>query len=876
MRRLSAPHLFVVGLLAAAGCGGGGGSEPAGPPKVASVTVTLGQPQIEAGLTTFASALYFDSKQAALSGRTVTYASSATAIATIDQNGTIIGVSPGSTTISATVEGVSGSASLTVTPPAVATVVIEQRVPVVKETQSITLTAITLDRIGQTLTGRALAWSSDNPARATVSNAGVVTGVSAGSAYIRATSEGKSDSVLLRIKGLNAPAISGGAPSLLVPGNPATLTGQNFGVTPNDNEVYVNGVRATVTAASLTSLTFTVPSVDALPCVPNDASIPVLLVANADSATAARTLRIATTRTLAIGEVAILSNPSDLACTEYAGAGGKYLMTAFNYASTPQTKVSFELLGAANGTNVASAQASSAVSRAVLSPQTAQDLAFQQIPPYLQRHLSNHLALMEREARITGARRPAHQIWQSQRTRNAGREMLRAAAPTGPKPPPALNSTAAFRMCPENGTSISFCDQYQDVNARVVYVGPKMIIYEDVLAPTAGQNDAVYQKLGAEFDRDMYPILLNFGRPLAADTDLQWTGKITAIFTKRVNQYRGGGILGFVTACDFFPRSDPDPNQQCPSSNEGPYFYAIVPDPNNVNANQRIDAATWERYVRGTLVHEAKHITAVSERYVHDANRAFDEAWVEEATAQQASEMWARLIYNRPAMSDIAWNDGPKCDYAALGGTCADPVEAILHHFNFLYLHYASNESKSIISDPTSAIPDAVIYGSSWSFLRYVTDMQRNEGDFLRSITQVKNDAGVQNIVTHSGQSFTDLMGGFSLASLADDYPTIAINDQRAKLLSWNTRDIFQGMNQFLVVGNPPRQAFPRVFPMNIRVVNFGNFSDVQQQVSNLPGGGWVAWELSGAQTTPQVLAIRTPSGGPPPANIGLAIVRVQ
>ncbi|MBV6522110.1 MAG: hypothetical protein MNPFHGCM_02256 [Gemmatimonadaceae bacterium] len=871
MRRLS--HWQVLGAvwMAAAGCGGG--SEPAGPPKVASLTVTLGQSQVEVGLTTFASAQYFDAKGTALSGRAVTYSSSATSVATIDNNGTISGVAPGTTAITATVEGVTGTAQLTVLQASVATVIIEQRLPVVKEGETITLSAVTLDRIGQALTGRTLTWSSADLARATVSNEGLVSGVSAGSTHIRVSSEGKSDSVLVRVKGLNAPSISGGAPALLVPGDPATVTGLNFGATPGDNEVYVNGVRATVTAASTTSLTFVVPSLTSLPCVPNDASVPLRVVANADTATASRQLRIAATKSIAVGEVAILTDAASLACTEYVGNGGKYLITAFNYATSPATRTSFKLLGAANTAAVTAAALPATGPARQIDP-TVAATAFEPIPPYLQRHLASHLALMERENRMTAARRPPREIWRSQRAR--GLAMQRVGGPTGPKPPPELNSTATFRMCPEKGTSISFCTQYEDVNARVAYVGPKMIIYEDVLAPTAGQNDAVYQKIGAEFDRDMYPILLNFGRPLAADTDLQWTGRISALFTKRVNQYRGGGILGFVTACDFFPRTDPDPNNTCASSNEGPYFYAIVPDPNNADANKRISAETWERYVRGTLIHEAKHITSVSERYVHDANRAFDEAWVEEGTAQEASEMWARLIYNRPARSDIRWSDGPVCDYAARGGLCADPVEAILHHFNFLYKHYESNESKSILSDPTASIPDPVIYGSSWSFLRYVTDMQPDEGTFLRSITQVKDDAGVDNIVSHSGWPFAELLGGFSLASLADNYPTGSVFDARARLASWDTRDVFRGMSQYLVVGNPPRPAFPRAFPMNIRPVNFGNFSTFQQEVSSLPGGGWAAWELSGAQAAPQVLAIRSLAGGQPPAEIGLAILRIQ
>jgi hypothetical protein len=43
-----------------------------------------------------------------------------------------------------------------------------------------------------------------------------------------------------------------------------------------------------------------------------------------------------------------------------------------------------------------------------------------------------------------------------------------------------------------------------------------------------------------------------------------------------------------------------------------------------------------------------------------------------------------------------------------------------------------------------------------------------------------------------------------------------------------------------------------------------------------LPGGSFAAWELSGTQTKPQVIALRALGGGLPPANIGLAMVRVK
>ncbi len=57
---------------------------------------------------------------------------------------------------------------------------------------TVQLTAIAEDAQGNPLAQRAITWSGSNPAVATVSSSGLVTGVSAGSAPITATSEGKS------------------------------------------------------------------------------------------------------------------------------------------------------------------------------------------------------------------------------------------------------------------------------------------------------------------------------------------------------------------------------------------------------------------------------------------------------------------------------------------------------------------------------------------------------------------------------------------------------------------------------------------------------------------------------------------------------------
>jgi hypothetical protein len=403
------------------------------------------------------------------------------------------------------------------------------------------------------------------------------------------------------------------------------------------------------------------------------------------------------------------------------------------------------------------------------------------------------------------------------------------------------------------------------------------VILEDVGAPLAGTMDGEYVKLGQEFDQVMYDQLLVFGDPLVVDSALDNNGRMLALFTHKVNNYTFQGvsnqILGFVTLCDFFPRLPltlPDNTviPACPSSNEGEAFYAAVIDP-----AAGWNLVLWRRLMRGTLIHEAKHISSYAWRYYYDASE-LEETWLEEATAQQASEVWARNMYNRGVKQDIAWADGPLCDYAPPGGACADPAEGILHHMGFLYDHYSALESKSILDDPTGPL-DPVIYGSSWSFIRYVTDTYgTSETAFLSSIIQVQNDHGVANVVSKSGKPFSELLGMFSLASTADNYPNVNLTDPKLQLVSWNSRDLFQNMSANLTSGGAP--AYPLPWPLRARQVSFGNFNTAQAEVSNLRGGGWAAWELSGVQTGPQALAIRSTSGGAAPPLIGMTIVRIQ
>jgi uncharacterized protein YjdB len=163
------------------------------PAPVATVTVTPSAANVVQGQTQALSATTKDAIGNTLTGRTVTWSSGTTAVATVSPSGVVTAVAEGTATITATSEGKTGTATITVTPIPVATVTVSPSSASVKKGNTVTLTATTRDAGGHVLTGRVITWSSSDTSKATVSSTGVVTGVAAGSVVITATSEGKTD-----------------------------------------------------------------------------------------------------------------------------------------------------------------------------------------------------------------------------------------------------------------------------------------------------------------------------------------------------------------------------------------------------------------------------------------------------------------------------------------------------------------------------------------------------------------------------------------------------------------------------------------------------------------------------------------------------------
>src|SRR5690606_33297160 len=91
------------------------------PRPVNSVTLSGGAASITVGAATTFTATLRDADNAELTGRDISWISSNTAVASVSATGVVTGVSAGGpVTITATSEGKSGTAQLTVTGPAVA------------------------------------------------------------------------------------------------------------------------------------------------------------------------------------------------------------------------------------------------------------------------------------------------------------------------------------------------------------------------------------------------------------------------------------------------------------------------------------------------------------------------------------------------------------------------------------------------------------------------------------------------------------------------------------------------------------------------------------------------------------------------------------
>jgi len=173
-----------------------------------------------AGDTIILTATVRDARGRVIRYPSVTWTSSAPSVATVAPYSTgdvapglatVTGVTLGDARISATSGTASDTGSVTVVaPPPVASLTVSPASVSLLVHMTKRLSAAARDANGRVLPGRAITWTSDDPAAATVDGTGLVTAVGGGSAAVIATSEGMSDTAAVTVTVLTLASVTAG------------------------------------------------------------------------------------------------------------------------------------------------------------------------------------------------------------------------------------------------------------------------------------------------------------------------------------------------------------------------------------------------------------------------------------------------------------------------------------------------------------------------------------------------------------------------------------------------------------------------------------------------------------------------------------------
>jgi alpha-tubulin suppressor-like RCC1 family protein len=165
------------------------------PIPVAGVSLTPMEPRVDVGGTVFVAPSVTDRNDQILTRREVTFESSDVNVASVDQRGLVTGIAPGTVTITATSEGVSGTATIPVGGPLLADrIEITPEASAIGAGTSVQLSARAFQCDTETETCSVIdnppvGWTSSDPAVATIDGTGRLTALAPGTVEITAGTE---------------------------------------------------------------------------------------------------------------------------------------------------------------------------------------------------------------------------------------------------------------------------------------------------------------------------------------------------------------------------------------------------------------------------------------------------------------------------------------------------------------------------------------------------------------------------------------------------------------------------------------------------------------------------------------------------------------
>ena len=510
---------FALGCSSSSDAGGG---DPPTPEPVASVTVTSAQSSVVVGASVQMSVTTLDASGNVLTGRTVAWSTSDVAVASVNTSGSVTGESIGEATITATSEGHTGSATITVLTD-VASVVVIPDPAVVISTLGVQMTATAQAADGLPLTGKTFTWTTADASTATVDANGLVTGGTPGNTTVSATSEGVTGQATVDVLPPPPVLLASVNPNPLIEGQAASITGVGFSSVNGENTVMVDGVMAVVTQATFTSLNIVVPTFD---CRPTRSVGVQVTVATESSNVSNTTASPASFLAMAVGDHQVLETPSDF-CMQFDESAGaeRYIFGVQSVSEAASTLTPVRV-------------SSTIPAAAPVSPQLPDPtLLASAVGPSLS---TSDLRQMERWTRHVAAEGAF-----LDRSNSVLNPLLRSGgyAPLAP-------SRTAPALIPGDvtvGTALSvrfpgddICKDFIDLPVVVRKVSTRTIIVEDAANAAGGFVTADFDALAADFDDTIYDVDVDF---FGAPSDIDGNGRIVIVVTKEVNQTPPGSLF---------------------------------------------------------------------------------------------------------------------------------------------------------------------------------------------------------------------------------------------------------------------------------------------------------------------------------------------
>jgi hypothetical protein len=715
--------------------------------------------------------------------------------------------------------------------------------------ETLQITATALDINGNVLSGRTITWTSTNQAVASVNTAGLVVGQTTGSATINATAEGKSGSYGVTVTPATIPTITSITPTTLVPGQPATITGEFFSVSAPNNLVTVAGTAATVTAASATSLTFNVPT--AL-CAPGSAAVVVTVNGRASNAVNQPAELRGETVNIGIGQQQIIAQGND-PCLQFPATGNaeEYII-GVQYLSEAVTNIESLNVG------LAAAGTAGAV---LLEPFSAASVPlFSTVDAARAERWRRH---RQAEIEFRHRERAAVEPFMADLAANRARTGLRAAAAAAAIPNNlTVGATVAIRV-PDRGGNL--CNDFAEVTTTVKALGNRSVWLEDNANPAGGFTTAEYNTLAAQFDNTIWAVNTDyFGMP----SDIDGDGRIAIVITKEVNK---ASVLGFTSTTDQIPRAN------CASSNGGEVYYGIAVDAGAQHGSAYEKAAALLDAPL-LIAHEFTHIIQFAIRLGLGATTAqqLPAIWELEGQATLAEEVNGHAFAGRSPGSNFGFTFAFNCENPPTCTNKPDPIDWYLGGFIdlVLYFGFETAESKvagapeqcSWLDTPAEGnsgpclLEGREVYGVPWSLLRFISDQYGSQ--FAGGEAQLHRQlisgttTGFANIERVISLPMRTILARWAASLYADD--RVPGLDSSLRLTSWNLDNIRTALRE-------SAQLVPKS----------RSFSGFNESVL-IRAGSTAYYRVSGTNRPAGSFRVRTSSGGVPSSLFQVWVVRSQ